>query len=123
MPTVADFRTEFPDPPFAGLTDAKIESAIRLADKFHNVDPDAQMYCAAHLLALDAEAPTDELAPDGGAGVVASETIGPKTTRYVNQVGGSGDERKAFFGTSLYGRIFLTMEQRTARVGFGTIVG
>ena len=122
MTTVTAFRDQFPKTRhFPEVDDADIESALDEAKLIHSVRVLATLYCAAHLLALDQEyldaqgQPVTD--PDGGAGVVVSEMIGPRRIDYITQAG--DDERKAFFVTTTYGRRFLNLEARTPAVGIG----
>ena len=122
--TVADFRAQFPDPPFETVDDARISAVLTEALDIHDVNEMATLYCAAHLLALEAEQKDAQgnprLEPDGGAGVIEKEKVGPTDISYITQ---AGDEVwRAFFATSAWGRRFLTLEDRTPRVGLGFIV-
>lgn len=122
--TLSDFREWFPGPPFDALTDDTVTRSLNEALIFHDEREEATLYLTAHLLALDVEAGDAEtrngIAPDGGAGVVTSETIGPRTIGYLTQAG--KNERRAFFATTPYGRRFLALEDRTPRYGIGAIV-
>ena len=118
--TVTSFRSIFPDEPFASVSDAKVESYIEVALKIHTRDELATLYCTAHLLALDIERDEPTLEPDGGAGVVESEGIGPRQIGYVTQA--TGDKRRAFFAPTTYGRTFLVLEERHPKVALGTLV-
>ena len=122
MTTTSDltgFREWFSEEPFTSLDDSSITRALTEALQIHDKNPLATLYCAAHLLALDADNPS-EIAADGGAGVITQERIGPKSLTYMTQV--NGRARDAFFATSKYGRRFLLLEQRTPRSGIGAIV-
>ena len=122
MTTTSDltgFREWFDEEPFNALGDSQINRALTEALLIHDKNPLATLYCAAHLLALDADSPTT-LAADGGAGVITQERIGPKSLTYKTQV--NGRARDAFFATSKYGRRFLLLEQRTPRSGIGAMV-
>ena len=89
-PTVAEFRAQFPTA-FLALThpDALITTRIGEASQIHGVRKLATIYLVAHLLAVDGEATG---APDGGAGVVSSETIGPRKVAYLTMAGGRDAE-------------------------------
>lgn len=105
-------KTKFPD------EDAIRERLIE-ARQIHNVRTLATLYCAAHLLTLDAE--NDE-PHDGGSGVVSEEGMGPRRVSYVTQASAEGTARAAFFGTTSYGRRFLALEGGAARARFGAFV-
>lgn len=107
-PTLDAFRGEFPE--FSTTVDAEVEAALDEAYQLHAIKPLATLYCAAHLLAVGPEATGS---PDGGSGVVMSESIGPRRVAYLTQAG--DDERKVFYATSSYGRRFLNLESRTPR--------
>ena len=89
--------------------------AITLASRLHNKSAEALLYLTAHMLALEEEQIGAEtrngLEPDGGAGVVTSEQIGPRRIDYLTQAG--DDERRAFYVTTSYGRTFLALEDRS----------
>ena len=114
---VAAFRSRFPDPLFTTASDEAVALAICDAQLLHDRDETATLYLAAHLLALDAE---QTGAPDGGAGVVTQERIGPRTITYLTDAG--DDERRAFYATTSFGRRFLALEDRNPYVGLGTLV-
>ena len=118
--TLADFRAQFPDEPFASTPDAKVQRLLNVALSLHSVNETATLYCAAHLLALMAEEDATSLEPDGGAGVVEQESIGPRTVGYVTQA--QGDKRRAFYATTAYGRMFLALEERTPTHAMGILV-
>lgn len=114
----AAFQEWFPGEPFSGLEPAAIDRAIAEARQLHDWNEIATIYLAAHLLAVDTE--QGALQPDGGSGVVQSEQIGPRRINYLTQAG--EDERRAFYATTPWGRRFLALEDRTARVGIGATV-
>ena len=115
--TVQAFRARFPAPLFSTDTDEQIALTISDAQLLHSVNETATLYLVAHLLALNSET-TGE--PDGGAGVVTKEKIGPKDITYLTDAG--TDERRAFYATTSFGRRFLALEDRTPRVALGCLV-
>ena len=115
--TVADFRARFPAPLFSTATDEQIALTISDALLLHSSNETATTFLVAHLLATDAE---QSEKPDGGAGVVTKEKIGPKDITYLTDAGDS--ERRAFYATTTFGRRFLALEDRTPRVALGCIV-
>ena len=114
--TLAEFRQRFPE--FAATDDAVISSLIPQAYEISDVSAEASAYCLAHLVSLEAERPADG-APDGGAGVVRSETIGPRRIDYMTQ---AARNREAFFEPTIYGRRVLTLESRSPMAAIGVVV-
>ena len=119
--TLSGFRERFGA--FSGRDDGEVQLALDEALLLHDVRVLATYYCAAHLLALGAE---EGSVPDGGAGIIAGEQIGPKRIDYLNMAGSSnkqaGSERDVFFATTPYGRRFLALERRTPRTSIGALV-
>ena len=121
------FREQFPDTlAFRNVAQADIEKALAEAMMLHAKRNLATLYCAAHLLALEHEH-YDGLrrrkdAPDGGAGVIASEGIGARRISYLTQLGANSEGWKSFFATSPYGRHFLALEARTPGAMIGARV-
>ena len=115
--TVEAFRARFPAPLFSTTADEQVALAICDAQLLHSINETAVLYLSAHLLALGSET-TGE--PDGGAGVVTKEKLGPKDITYLTDAG--EDERRAFYATTSFGRRFLALEDRTPRVALGCIV-
>ena len=81
-----------------------MDDADRVAGQLSN---EAVMYCAAHFLVIedsDKRLDTDgRPTPDGGSGVVVSETIGPRSVSYATPEG------RKFYERSYYGRMFLEL--------------
>lgn len=118
-PTVDDFRAYFPGA-FPNVSDALLQRTINESTLLHNASLEATYYLIAHLLALQSEM-SDE--PDGGAGVVVKETIGPKTVDYSTLAGDfQSDSYNSFFATTGYGRMFLILERRTPRSTISAMV-
>ena len=118
VPTVAEFRAQLPE--FASTTDypdVQVTAKIRLARLLHDIRKTAIIYLAAHLFAIEEE---NTGKADGGAGVVASEKIGPRQVAYLTQADGSA--RRAFYATSSYGRMFLALADTSARASVGARV-
>ena len=116
VPTVTDFKSEFPE--FASLTDDTITRVITRALRFHDDTKEGAIYAAAHLYSIDLEKAANH-APDGGAGVVTKESLGPKSVEYMTTAG--DDERRAFWSRTPYGREFLKIEERNPRQAFGML--
>ena len=121
--SVADFREQFPAPAFEQASADAITRAVCDALLLHSINEIVTLYCAAHLLALKAEY-VDDLGrtvdtPDGGSGVVKSEKIGPRQIQYMTMAG--DDERRVFYSTTPYGRMFLALEARVPRAAFGVL--
>lgn len=112
--SVSDFRVEFPE--FTGLSDAVIEAVLRRGARLHRATKPGTLYAAAHLHSLDQEKATDG-APDGGAGVVTSESIGSRSVGYA--VGTEPGDRRVFWQRTPYGREFLKLEERNPKQAFG----
>ena len=117
VPTVAEFRAQLPEFTEADYPDARVTAQIGLARRLHDVRKTAILYLTAHLFALEEEQ-TGQV--DGGAGVVSSEKIGPRQVAYLTQADGS--ERRAFFATSAYGRMFLALADTSPRASVGARV-
>ncbi|MCY4670319.1 MAG: DUF4054 domain-containing protein [Rhodococcus sp.] len=118
----ATLKARFPEFTQAdSIVDALIEEAERITGASGN--DELILWAAAHLLALEAE---HTGAPDGGAGVVTAESIGPLSKTYATQVGGgaggASNEDAAYWATSSYGRRFLTLQARTPAAVLTTIV-
>ena len=115
LPTVVEFREQFPEFVAADYPDATVERFIEVAAFIHNVRQIAHLYLTAHLLKL-------EDGRDAGAAAsseVQSEGAGPLRVTYKTQAE-DGDE--AFYTRTEYGRTFLTMEKRTPRAIIGAVV-
>ena len=97
---------------FAAVDDAVVQTLIDEAYRITDVNPDATLYCVAHLLALEEEHTGK---PDGGSGVIMGESIGPRSVTYRTQ---AQTEREVFFATTSYGRRVLAIEARTPAAGF-----
>ena len=118
---LAAFRAAFPEITAQKASDAEVERHLALALEIHSHSESATLHCAAHLVAISEERTGDGAgAADGGSGVVTSESLGPKTVTYLTNAGASA--RKAFFATSPYGRMFLTLEGRSARPAIAAMV-
>ena len=119
--TLSGFRERFSA--FSGRDDGEVQLALDEALLLHDVRVLATYYCAAHLLSLAGE---EGALPDGGAGIIASEQIGPKRIEFLNMAGAgknmNGRERDVFFATTPYGRRFLALERRTPRTSIGATV-
>ena len=111
----AGFRERIPGI-FADRTDTEIAVAIDEARLISDVLEEATLYLAAHLIAVKSEW---QSTPDGGSGVVSKETIGPRSIEYMTTAGES--ERRAFFSTTPFGRMYMTLEDRTPRAGIGAM--
>lgn len=117
MAGITDFKSAFPE--LATLDDAVIDSAINRAEFLHDATDRGTLLAAAHLIATDsvkASAP----APDGGMGVVRREKIGQQETEYETNAG--GEDWKAFWSITPYGRELLQIEARNVRQGFGILI-
>ena len=97
--------------------DSRINAAVTNARLIHDIRKQAVLYLAAHFLAIEAE---NTAAPDGGAGVVSSEKIGPRSVTYVTQA--KGKASRSFFATTSYGRIFLALADTSPRAAVGARV-
>ncbi len=86
-----------------------MEAALEEAPLLTNVSVAATVYCAAHLVAL-LEEQTGH--PDGGAGVIQEEQIGPRRVVYMEL---AETEREIFFASTTYGRRMMALESRTPR--------
>lgn len=128
--TLAEFRQRFPeftytaaagDEPASGVSDSVISPLIAQAYEISDTSAEASVYCLAHLVSLEVERLTDASngAPDGGAGVVKAETIGPRRIDYMTQ---ASKGREAFFEPTFYGRRVLTLESRTPEAVIGVVV-
>ena len=115
-----NFREYFPQ--ITNVNDAAVNQAIQEALRIHSADPLATLYCAAHLIAYKQDL---EGAPelDGGSGIVSTEGVGPRNISFVNESQLRGGERKLFFESSPYGRIFLQLEYRNPDVRLGFYIG
>ena len=104
---LAAFRDEFAA--FASRSDdavnARGANAERLAGRLSGR---AVRLAAAHLLALDESAPPS--AADGGAGVVVSESVGPRSVSYMPTSESGSD---AWWDQTKYGREFRELRRVT----------
>ena len=106
-PSVATFRTRFPEFTQSEFSDALVSNLAAVAFHISGINTEATLYLLAHLVAVSKE---DNAELDGGSGVVEEERLGPKSVKYVNQQMGEGD---AFFNRTSYGRLFMVMESRS----------
>ena len=116
-PTLSDFRARFPEFAAETFPDATVTGAIETATQITVVSEDATLYCAAHLLSLRSQ---ETAKPDGGAGEVKWEMQGRRQVQYVTQ-SKDGDGR-AFFSTTAYGRMVLTLHKASPRLALSALV-
>ena len=112
--TPESFRAKFPEFTTDNYTDAAVARWIATARTIHDRSLEATGFLTAHLLTIaNADGvlggSPNVAVPDGGAGEVRSETIGPKTIDYMTQARGDGE---AFYTRTSYGRTFLEIERR-----------
>jgi len=107
MPSVSDFRSYFPGS-FSDSPDDQIARTINEAGLLHDKSEEATLYLTAHLLAVKSEFADS---PDGGAGIVSKEAMGPRSIEYMTTAGES--EKRAFYSSTGYGRMFMAIEDRT----------
>lgn len=118
--TAATLRVRYPEFTATAHPDAIVEDCIEEALLIHSYRERATMAVAAHFLALRSE---ETGKPDGGAGVVVSEGIGPQRVTYANQAtDAKGKINRSFFATTPYGRSFLTLEGRGSRPAISAFV-
>ena len=128
---LATFRARFPE--FSTTADAVIEFKLEEAKLIHSVRQLATLFCAAHLVTIDAVTASPISGGGGSSGnyvrEVSSEQVGPLRREYVTQSGSSSgstalasDRQDPFFTGTKYGRQFLILEQRGSRSGMGVRV-
>lgn len=107
--TISNFRTLFPE--FSSVDDAKVTFALELASEVHGCSENAQLFLAAHFIALDlAEGVGDESTSTGdidtnGTGFAESQKVGDISVKYTTP---EKSEDAEFMRTS-YGRRFLSL--------------
>ena len=102
--SLATFRERFPE--FSDLDDGRVRPMLEAAKEIHSLSIAATLYLAAHLITLDLK--ERAIGVDEGAGVVISESIGPKKVTYKTQAEREGE---VFFARTPYGRMFLTLRR------------
>lgn len=100
------------------FTDASIELMMRTAMGISFVTIDAYMFLVTHLLVVFKS--EGGFTPDGGSGEVSSESGAGRAVSYMTL---AETNRDTFFSMSYWGRMFLTMEKRSARRTMPIIVG
>ena len=113
--TLEKFRDQFPEFPDTVASDAVVELALATAKVLHAVRELATLYLTAHLVVL---------AQDVDSGTVRNteateRKVGPLMVRYITQAE-TGDE--AFYTSTVYGKLFTTLEKRSPRVAIGARV-
>ena len=114
--TLADFRARDTDSwsdAFASMADAAVENALEVAATIHAVSDLGTLYLAAHLLQMLSQTVGSE------AGEVTAQHAGPLFAAYKSQADRSRD---AFFTTSVYGKVALTLMQTAPRSAIGAFV-
>jgi len=101
--------SEFADT--ATYPDAKIERFYDLALKIHGLVEEATIYCAAHLMVLTDDE-TEEPIDYGTRGQVSEQSVGAQSIKFADE------GRDKYFGRTMYGRMFLMLEERAT---FATI--
>ena len=111
---LAGFRAQFPE--FATTADAAVQLALDEAILIHDLRTLGTLLCAAHLVALSAEA----VAGSTPAGEITKDEGGPLKVTYA----GIKDQRDhaQFFGRTHYGRRFMIIEKRSPRFAIGAKV-
>lgn len=94
IPTLADFRAEFPELPSTQVSDAKVNLVLEAAQDYHNETKRGILLCAAHLATGD------------GLVEILQSTQGPVSARFKEFDGGT------FWATTFYGRMFREFEKR-----------
>ena len=107
--TPAQVRARFPEFTEQAHPDAVVVAAIGTASRLTAGNGDILLAATAHLLALRVE---NTGAPDGGSGVVAQETVGPRMVMYEAEARGDGD---AFWLRTAYGRLFKALDRTSPR--------
>ena len=102
--SLTDFRAAFAEFAEAEFPDAAVNAAANFAGELAGNGSNMMLlYATAHVLALDSERQTT---PDGGSGIVMSESSAGQSVSYENQEG------DAFFKSTTYGRKYLALERR-----------
>ena len=101
---VVKFRILFPE--FDGTSDAQLEIYYDQTNTIFNACNNAQLYLAAHLIALDqaSGAGSSGAVPDGGNGEHTSEKVGEVQ---VNMKTMADTGKDTYFTTTPYGRRYL----------------
>ena len=111
--TLADFRRQFPE--FSETSDESVERALDEALHIHSSRILATIFCAAHLLTLDATA-------EGGVQTSPEKKGAGAGSLRVDYVTQAENGKEAFFTSTNYGKRFLTLEKRNPRTGIGAMV-
>ena len=121
-PSITDFRAKFTEFPETLKPNEDVQDALDVAFQLWDLSRLGVLYLAAHILVLDSERyASGTVQPDGGSGLVTSETIGPQRIDYKTQAE-NGDD--VFYARTSYGRLFLSLKRRTpAYAGSFRIMG
>ena len=110
---LASFRAEFPE--FSTTSDDAVNRFLALAKLIHTVREAATLYCTAHLLKLEQSREAGNVT----SAEISSRGVGPMNASYLTQ---AETGRESFFTSTSYGKIFLTLEKRSARASIGAFV-
>ena len=98
LPTIAEFRTRFPELTTAKVSDDNAQLAINAALQFHDQTTEGMLLCAAHL------------ATSSGLVEILQSSQGPLVTTF------KAFDDGTFWATTSYGRQFREYEKRLTPV-------
>ena len=118
--TVDEFRERFGE--FSGVADEDVAEWIQFAYELSDVTRRATMYTAAHLIALDqSERPGGAMGrADDRGGTIVAESFGPKKLQYAQM---AMTAREVFYTRTPYGRMALSLENRSPSGVIGVRIG
>ena len=124
-PTVAEFRTRFPEFTIQAYTDTVVDQAIGEAMQISAIRKDATQYLVAHILSVGAAdgvvGGAQPPLPDEGRSEIRVSQMGPKRTEFhpIASQGVSGRASiESWLATSGYGRMVIALELRAPTRAF-----
>lgn len=117
---LVDFRVRFSE--FVATTDSVVELAIEDALLIYALCDAGVLYLSAHILTLHAESGVGSAGGvvDGGDSEVTSESGGGVSASFKSMADTGSD---AFFATTAYGRMFLTIRKTSVGRAFSVRIG
>lgn len=117
---LVDFRVRLPE--FVATADSVVEFALGDALLIYALCDTGVLYLAAHILTLHAESGVGSTGGtvDGGDGETTSESAGGVSASF-KAMADTGSE--AFFATTAYGRMFLTIRKTSVGHAFSVRIG
>lgn len=121
-PTASKFREQFPEFTEQDYPAEVVTRWITAAGYIHSISERGWLLLTAHLLSIaKADGALDGVAePDGGQGLVITDTLGQKTQQF--SYGAGMREGQEFYKRTFYGRTFLEIARRRPGKAIGVRV-